>query len=178
MSSSLIIKIKKKGQCAKEALTLIELSTTPTRELLREVHFPQPNLNKGFEKSEYWPETEVDAEYGYYSILSMDSLNEIINFYQSKVDSFNASIAREEEKINRLLKIPTSSAEAVNAVIEQIDEAQSYINSLKGVDDNDYWESLAYYEDLRNQFISVRSIYNLSCDYNEKTEFELVIFAA
>ena len=178
MSSSLIIKIKKKGQCAEEALTLVELSTTPTRELLREVHFPQPNLNHVFSKAECYSDEVIDAEYGYYSILSMDSLNEIINFYQSKIDSFKNAIAREEEKINKLLKIPTSSAEAVNAVIEQIDESQNYINSLKGIDDDDYWESLTYYEDLRNQFVSVRSIYRDNCDYNEKTEFELVIFAA
>ena len=178
MSSSLIIKIKKKGQCAEEALTLVDLSTTPTRELLREVSIPQPNLNHVFSKSEWYPDAVIDAEYGCYSILSMDSLDEIISFYQSKVDSFKEAIAREEEKINRLLKIPTSSAEAVNAVIEQIDDTQNYINSLKGVDDDEYCESLAYYEDLRNQFQYVRSIYRDNCDYNKEAEFELVICAA
>lgn len=178
MSSSLFIKIKRKGECADKSLTVISLSTTPTRELLREVSIPQPNLNHVFSQNEWYPDAVLDAEYGCYSILSMDSLNEIIDYYQSKIDSLNKSIAREEEKINRLLKISTSSAEAVNAVIEQIDEAQNYINSLKGVDDDEYYgESLAYYEDLRNQFQYVRSIYNDNCDYNKKTEFELVICA-
>lgn len=179
MSSSLIIKIKRKGECAEKAISLIYLTTSPTRELLGEVSIPQPNLNHVFSKKEWYPDAVIDTEYGCYSILSMDSLDEIINFYQRKIDSFNASIAREEEKINRLLKISTSSAEAVNAVIEQIDDAQNYINSLKGVDDDEcYEESLVYYEDLRNQFISVRSIYNLNYDYcDKKTEFELVICA-
>lgn len=177
MSSSLVIKIKRKGESAEKAISLIYLTTTPTRELLREVNFPQPNLNHVFSQAEWYPDAVIDAEYGCYSILSMDSLDEIINFYQTRMDSFKASIAREEEKINRLLKISTSSADAVNAVIEQIDDAQNYINSLKGEDDDDYSESLNYYEDLRNQFISVRSIYNMNCDYNEKTEFELVICA-
>lgn len=177
MSASLIVKIKRKGESAENAITLVCLSTTPTRELLREVYFPQPNLNHVFSEEEGYPDAVLDAEYGCYSILSTDSLNEIINFYQRKMDSFEASIAREEEKINRLLKISTSSAEAVNAIIEQIDEAQNYINSLKGEDDDAYCESLAYYGDLRNQFISVRSIYNENCSYNKKAEFELVICA-
>ena len=178
MSSSLIVKLKRKGESAEKAISLIYLTTTPTRELLREVNFPQPNLNHVFSKEEWNPDATIDAEYGCYSILSLDNLNEIINFYQSKIDSINAAIAGEEEKINKLLKISTSSAEAVYAVIEQFDESQNYINSLKGIDDNDYGESLAYYEDLRNQFISARSVYYLNYDYcGKKTEFELVICA-
>ena len=178
MSASLIIKIKRKGECAEKAVSLIYLSTTPTRELLREVSIPQPNLNHVFSKDEWSPDAVLDAEYGCYSILSMDSLDEIISFYQSKIDSLNDLIAKEEERINRLLKIPTSSAEAIKAVIEELDESQNYINSLKGIDDSDYGDSLAYYEDLRNQFQSVRSIYCLNYDYcDKKTEFELVICA-
>lgn len=178
MSASLIIKLKRKGECAEKAISLVYLTTTPTRELLREVSIPQPNLNHLFSKEEWNPDAVIDAEYGCYSILSTDSLDEIISFYQSKIDSIKASIAREEEKINRLLKIPTSTAEAVNAVIEQIDESQNYINSLKGIDDSDYGESLAYYEDLKNQFQYVSSVYSLNYDYYHKnTEFELVICA-
>lgn len=175
MSSSLIIKIKKKGQCANEAPTLIELSTTPTRELLREVHFPQPNLNKGFEKSEYWPETEVDAEYGYYSPLSIDSLDEIINFYKKTINDIKDRINILEENINTFLKIPVSSQELLDSLLEKIEDTKSEIKALRGgEDDETYDDSILYYEDLLNHFQTIKYIYY----DNKDDEFELVIFAA
>ena len=175
MSSSLIIKIKKKGQCAQEAPSLIELSTTPTRELLREVHFPQPNLNKGFEKSEYWPETEVDAEYGYYSPLSIDTLNEIINFYQIKIKSIKERIKDLEENINTFLKVSVSSQELLESLLEKIDSLKAEIRDLKGnEEDESYFDSLLYYQDFYNRFQVIKSIY----DDNKFDNFELVIFAA
>lgn len=150
MSFGLTLKIQKANE--KEGIVVLEMYTTPARELFDNVDLVSCSED--------------------YVFLTKDKLDEIISFYSDEAERFKSYASREENNLSRLERMvkEASSAEVFNEILEKMSDAESEIN---------FWEEEAETAELwRNQWQFAKNLLELQFDYGTSTNpYELVYIA-
>jgi Fe-S cluster assembly scaffold protein SufB len=177
MSSEIHVKLKRKGQSYEDAITLMYLSTTAIRELAQEVSFVFAGGQNPFEEKINTQEPseeqlEHEKEYGAYTVLTKEKLDEIISFYDRTIVDVSSRINKQEEEIEKLEKmLPLSSnTEVFDRIREEMNDSYYLFNELT--------ESLEEYQNIRNKWIfSVFEVFENNKAYSSIYEdFELVYY--
>ena len=128
MSSSITVKILKDGQKIEDGIILLEMYTTPTRELSAEVEL-EYNGSMTFEEYE---NTKDDPLQGY-KHLTEDKLDEILNYYTTEIASLKKSLDVRNKEIERLenLMIKVASLEIYDRMKNDIQDHGSFILYLE-----------------------------------------------
>ena len=177
MSSSLIIKLRKKTEKVDDAPAILILTTTPTRELYNEIDFVYDGGRSMFMTEEQEKELESSEhykEYGDYTVLTLNKLNEIISFYDDKIKQFNDYIKKEYDQ-----KCMIQEAFHNNGKIELLNEITERENSIASLQ-----EELDEYKELRNKweysvkqvFIEANNLFDLDNLDGSKLKYELIYY--
>lgn len=175
MSSEINVKLKKKGQSCDDAITLLWLSTTPTRDLCEQVSLVycggRSAFESEFEAGTKKEESDIKSEYDSYTVLTTDKLNEILTFYDNKITIFSDAYKTTKEKLTELKQylMNAKTAEVYIAIsddilehIQQLDELNEFIEEYKYL--KNYWTFAV-------QTVFENNNYSIS-----KDEFELVYY--
>lgn len=177
MSSQIEIKLKHKGQPYEDAITLMWLSTTPTRELSREVSLVY-NGGKGLFEEQINHEGISDEqlakekEYGNYTVLSLEKLDEIIHFYEHTIEGLIKELEGRKNQIKALNEMmpKVASVEVYEKMKEDIEELDNHIEGINDMIDE--------YEHIKNKWeYSVKNVFEDNKDYSSVfSEYELIYY--
>lgn len=141
MSSELNVKLKRKGQKHNDAVTLLWMSTTPTRELCAEVDLL---YNGGISLFDNHDITISDDEYDLYTVLTSDKLEEIILFYNNKINNLLKSLKQIEDKNIKLenLLMNARTSEVYSTISKEIlTNTQTKIELQELIEDYTYYKN-------------------------------------
>lgn len=175
MSSSIEIRLKRKQESYKDALPLLWMTTTPTRELTSEVDLVYAGgynyLLEGDDAKTKHKEV-IESEYGYYTLLTNEKLEEIITFYTSEINYINEQIKYYKGTIQQFqeLLVKATTVEIYERIQEDIHSHISTLSHLK--------EDLEEYQHYKNLWLySVQKIYELVTEIpKNKDKFELIYY--
>ena len=177
MSSQIKIKLKHKGQSHEDAITLMWLSTTPTRELSREVSLVY-NGGKGLFEEQVNHEDISDEqlakekEYGNYVALSSEKLDEIIHFYEHTIEGLIKELEDRKNQIKMLNEMMPKviSVDIYHKMREDIEELDNHIEGIN--------EMINEYEHIKNKWeYSVQDVFEDNKDYSSPfSEYELIYY--
>lgn len=178
MSSEINVKLKRKGQSHKDSITLLWLSTTPTRDLCEQVSLIYCGGRSVFENEfEAGVKKEVSdtdsEEYGLYTILTTEKLNEILKFYDDKIDIFSSALKNTKERLVKLEQY------LMNAKTAEVYTSISDDMSVQIQDINEITEFIEEYKYLKNYWtFAVQNVFENNSPYsvNETNEYELIYY--
>lgn len=177
MSSQIEIKLKHKGQPHEDAITLMWLSTTPTRELSREVSLVYSGGKGLFEEQvnhEGISDEQLakEKEYGNYTVLSLEKLDEIIHFYEHTIEGLIKELEGRKNQIKVLNEMmpKVASVEVYEKMKEDIEELDNHIEGINDMIDE--------YEHIKNKWeYSVKNVFEDNKDYSSVfSEYELIYY--
>lgn len=175
MSSYLTVKLKEKGKSHKNAVVLLEISTTPTRELADSVDFVYCGGVDIFNQKEPKQLTEEEIlhnkEYDLYTVLTKEKLDEILNFYTSEISDMSKQIAEDKLEVEKLEKNQPQavSTEIFNLMQEKIDDILSNISYLEEeIEDKEYLKNLWEF--------CVKKVFERNAEFNGTSKYELIYY--
>lgn len=152
MSFVFTVKLQKKEKTFDRGIVVLELYTTPARELYDNVDLISYSED--------------------YVVLSDAKVDEILSFYNSEIDRFKAYAIKERNKVDRLERTlkDAGSADVFNEILNKLSDAEEEIS---------YWEEeMEAVKSQRDRWLFVRDLLELQYDFEKKDNpYELVYIA-
>lgn len=175
MSSEIRVRLKAKGQSYNNAITLLCLTTTPTRELAQAVDlvYDGGKSTLAYELEEQTEEEIAhEKEYGIYTVLTKEKLDEILAYYDKEIAQLSKQLTDTNLRIEKIEKsIPQAlSVDVYNAMIETVNGLVEVAEDLK--------KYIEEYQYLKNEWqFSVQAVFeaNSACS-SIFEEFELIYY--
>lgn len=152
MSFVFTVKLQKKEKTFDRGIVVLELYTTPARELYDNVDLISYSED--------------------YVVLSDAKVDEILSFYNSEIDRFKAYTIKERNKVNRLERTlkDAGSTDVFNEILNKLSDAEEDIS---------YWEEeMEAVKSQRDGWLFIRDLLELQYDFEKKDNpYELVYIA-